>query len=193
MAGSCAEYDWRYGYCSEATTPLAPTTLYGICKYSLQLMLSAFSKQAGLSAAWGRIFFLFGQYEHPDRLVAYVIRSLLREEMARCSHGNQIRDFLYVQDVADAFVVLLDSAVSGPINIASGRPVALRELIYKIAAKFKREDLVQLGAVSTPPDEPPLLVADVRRLHDEVDWTPKYDLDTGLEQTIEWWKHETNQ
>lgn len=192
MAGSCAEYDWRYGYCSEATTPLAPSTLYGICKHALQLMVSAFSKQAGLSAAWGRIFFLFGPYEHPDRLVAYVIRSLLRAEVARCSHGNQIRDFLYVQDVADAFLALLDSAVFGPINIASGRPVALRELIYKIAAKFKREDLIQLAAVSTPPDEPPLLVADVRRLYDEVGWTSRYDLDTGLEQTIEWWKHESN-
>lgn len=193
MAGTCAEYDWLYGYCSESTTPLAQTTLYGICKHSLQLMVSAFAKQQGLSSAWGRIFFLFGPHEHPDRLVAYVIRSLLRGEVARCSHGNQIRDFLYVKDVADAFVALLDSTVSGPVNIASGQPMALRELIYKIAEKLKREDLIRLGAVSTPPDEPPLLVADVRRLYGEVGWRPKYDLDAGLEQTIEWWKHESNQ
>jgi nucleoside-diphosphate-sugar epimerase len=193
MAGTCAEYDWRYGYCSEAVTPLAPTTLYGICKHSLQLMLAAFSRQAGLSTAWGRIFFLFGPHEHPDRLVAYVIRSLLRGEPARCSHGRQIRDFLHVQDVANAFVALLESGVSRPVNIASGQPVALRELIYEIAAKFNRDDLIQLGAVSTPPDEPPLLVADVRCLHDELGWTPKYDLDTGLEQTIDWWKHEWKQ
>lgn len=193
MAGSCAEYAWRYGYCSESTTPLDPATLYGICKHSLQLMLSAFSRNTGLSAAWGRIFFLFGPYEHPHRLVANVIRSLLSGEPARCSHGRQIRDFLYVQDVADAFVALLESGVPGPVNIASGQPVALRELIYKIAAKLNREDLIQLGVTSTPPDEPPLLVADVRRLHDEVAWAPKYDLDTGLEQTIEWWKHESKQ
>lgn len=193
MVGSCAEYDWRYGYCSEATTPIAPTTLYGTCKHLLQLVLSATSEQRGLSAAWGRTFFLFGPHEHPDRLVAYVIRSLLRGEPARCSHGRQVRDFLYVQDMADAFVALLDSAVSGPINIASGKPVVLQELIYKIAAKFNRDDLIQLGTVPTSPDEPPLLVADVRRLHEEVGWTPKYDLDTGLEQTIDWWKHESQE
>ncbi len=193
IAGTCAEYDWRYGYCSEAVTPLAPATLYGICKHSLQLMVDAFSKQTGLSAAWGRIFFLFGPHEHPDRLVAYVIRSLLRGEPARCSHGRQIRDFLYVQDVADAFVALLESGVSGPVNIASGRPMALRELVYEIAAKFNRDDLIQLGAASTSPDDPPLLVADVQRLYDEVGWTPRYDLDTGLEKTLEWWKHESNQ
>ena len=93
----------------------------------------------------------------------------------------------------DAFVALLESGVSGPVNIASGRPLALRELIYRIAAKFDRDDLIQLGAMSTSPDEPPLLVADVRRLHDEVGWAPKYDLDTGLEQTIDWWKHGSKQ
>lgn len=57
MAGTCMEYDWRYGYCSEAVTPLAPTTLYSSCKHALQLMLAAFARQMGLSAAWGRIFF----------------------------------------------------------------------------------------------------------------------------------------
>ncbi len=41
MAGTCAEYDWRYGYCSELVTPLSPATAYGICKHSLQLMLDA--------------------------------------------------------------------------------------------------------------------------------------------------------
>ncbi len=193
VAGTCAEYDWRYGYCSEAITPLAPATLYGICKHSLQLTVSAFARQTGLSIAWGRIFFLFGPHEHAHRLVPYVIRSLLQGEVASCSYGDQIRDFLYVEDVADAFAALLDSEVSGPINIASGWPVPLRELIYKIAAKLKREDLIQLDAVSASPGEPPLLVADVRRLHDEVGWRPKYDLDRGLEQTIEWWKHESKQ
>ncbi len=193
MAGTCAEYDWRYSYCSEAVTPLNPASFYGICKHSLQLVLTAFSEQTGLGVAWGRVFFLFGPYEHPDRLVAYVIRSLLRGEPARCSHGRQIRDFLYVQDVAGAFVALLESDVCGPINIASGQPVALQELIYKIATQFNRDDLIQLGAVSTSPDEPSLLVADVRRLHDEVGWRPEYDLDTGLEQTIDWWRHGSKQ
>jgi len=188
MAGTCAEYDWRYGYCSEAITPLAPATLYGICKHSLQLVLSAFSRQTGLSAAWGRIFFLYGPHEHHNRLIPSVIRSLLQHEPARCSHGNQIRDYLFVQDVADALVALLESDVSGPANIASGIPIALRGIIYKIAEKLNRRDLIQLGVLPTSTNEPPLLVADVNRLHDEVGWRPKYNLDTGLDRTIEWWK-----
>jgi nucleoside-diphosphate-sugar epimerase len=188
MAGTCAEYDWRYGYCSEQITPLAPTTLYGTCKHSLRLTLEAFAKQTGLSAAWGRIFFVYGPHEHPSRLIPSVITSLLKGEPARCSHGNQIRDFLYVEDVADAFTALLESNVAGPVNVASGCPIALRDIIYKIADKMDRRELIQLGAVPASMDEPPLLVADVSRLTDQVGWVPKYSLCRGLEQTIAWWR-----
>jgi nucleoside-diphosphate-sugar epimerase len=152
-------------------------------------MLNAVASQTGISAAWGRIFFLYGPYEHPARLVASVISSLLNNELACCSHGNQIRDFLYVQDVAEAFVALLESNVSGPINIGSGHPVALKDIIRKIAKKVNLQDLVQLGALPTSANEPPLVVADTRRLTKEVNWVPKYDLDQGLEETISWWKN----
>ena len=188
MAGTCAEYDWKYGYCSEKVTPLAPTTLYGTCKHSLQIMLDGLSKQTGISSAWGRIFFLYGPYEHQDRLTSSVIRSLLMGERARCSHGNQIRDFLYVQDVADAFVTLLESGVEGPVNIGSGRPVALKYIIRKIYEKIINRDGIEFGAVPVPSDDPPLLVADIRRLTKEVDWAPKYSLDQGLDETISWWE-----
>src|SRR5262249_18992294 len=78
VAGSCAEYDWTAaGTCDEATTPLRPATLYGACKDALRRVLEAFAAQAGLSAAWGRLFFLYGPGEHPDRLVASVARALL--------------------------------------------------------------------------------------------------------------------
>lgn len=188
MAGTCAEYDWQYGYCSEQVTPLAPATLYGACKHSLQIMLEASARQTGLSVAWGRIFFLYGPHEHPDRLVSSVICALLQGEPALCSHGNQIRDFLYVQDVADAFVTLLGSDVTGAVNIASGYPVALKDIIYEIAEKLDRRALIQLGAVPALANEPPLLVADVSLLTSKVGWSPKFDLDLGLEKTISWWK-----
>jgi nucleoside-diphosphate-sugar epimerase len=189
MAGTCAEYDWRYGYCSESVTPLLPSTLYGTCKHSLQMMLSAFSKETGMSSAWGRIFSLYGPYEHPDRLVSSVINSLLQGRPARCTHGNQIRDFLHVQDIANAFALLLDTSITGPVNIASGQPVALREVIRKIGEKLNKIEQIHLNALETTPGDPNLLVADVRRLTNEVGWRPKYDLDLGLEQTIQWWRH----
>jgi nucleoside-diphosphate-sugar epimerase len=187
-AGTCAEYDWRYGYCSEAVTPLVPATTYGVCKDALRRLLDALTARTGLSSAWGRLFFLYGPHEQPGRLVPSVATALLRGQPAPCSHGNQIRDVLYVEDVASAFVALLDSGVAGAVNIASGDPVRLREIIFGLADLLGRRDLVQLGVVATSPDEPPLLVADVARLRNEVGWHPRYDRERGLAQTLAWWK-----
>lgn len=188
ISGTCAEYDWRYGYCVEAVTPLAPTTLYGAAKHALQMLSTAYAAQQSLSMAWGRIFFLYGPYEPPVRFVASVVRSLLRDEAARCSHGRQVRDLLYVQDVADAFVALLASDVQGPVNIGSGSPVTLGEVACLLGQAIGRLDLIKLGAIDAPADDPPLLVAAITRLHSEVGWRPTYTLQDGLAQTINWWR-----
>src|SRR5450830_470974 len=100
--GTCAEYDWSGGVCSESSTPLAPSTPYGICKDALRRMLGALAVETKIGFAWGRVFFTFGPGEQPQRLVPSVIRSLLRGDEARTTHGRQVRDFLAVEDVAAA-------------------------------------------------------------------------------------------
>lgn len=188
MAGTCAEYDWNYGYCSEAVTPCRPATPYGVCKNALQEILRAYGAEEKMSWAWGRIFFLYGPNEHAARLVSSVARSLLRGEVARCTHGNQIRDFMHVEDVASAFVALLDSEVEGAVNIASGQPVALRDVVYEIADRLNARDRVQLGAIPAASGEPPFIVGDCRRLGEEVGWRPSFSLKEGIEQDVYWWK-----
>jgi nucleoside-diphosphate-sugar epimerase len=188
MAGSCAEYDWSYGYCTESLTPLQPGSLYGACKHALQVMVSAFARQESLSSAWGRVFFLYGPHEAPSRLVASVIRSLLMKQTARCSHGLPVRDFLHVEDVAEAFAALCDCEVTGPVNIGSGKPVMIKDLIDEIARQLDGRDLIALGALPAAANEPPLLVANVERLTREVGWQPRLDLTTGLGSTIRWWQ-----
>jgi nucleoside-diphosphate-sugar epimerase len=187
LAGTCAEYDWSHGLCSERITPLQPATLYGECKRALQGVTEAYARQARLSIAWGRLFFLYGPDEHPARLVPSVARALLRGEEALCTSGDQIRDFLHVQDVAGAFVALLESEVTGPVNIASGTPVAVKDVIRGIAERTGRPDLLRLGARPMPAGEPPQLTADVRRLREEVGWTPGFSVDEGLDDTVAWW------
>lgn len=188
MAGTCAEYDWRYGFCSESLTPLNPASLYGVCKLSLGRMLASFASEAELSAAWGRIFFVYGPYEHPDRLVPSVIRALLRGRLAECSSADEIRDFLYVEDAAQAIVALLDCNVKGSVNIASGIPVSLKMLVLQIGEQLGRRNLIRLGTASASSRDSSMLVADVRRLTYEVGWLPSHDLTAGLDRTIEWWK-----
>lgn len=187
FAGSCAEYDWQYGYCVERLTPCNPALPYGTCKHALHLMAESFGQNTGLSMAWGRVFFLFGPHEYNERLVPSVIRALLKGQAVECTHGMQLRDFLYVKDVADAFVALLEGEVTGPVNIASGMPVTLRNIIGMIADRTGGHDLVKYG-VKSAANEPPLVTASNQRLCDEVRWSPRYELSSAIDETVEWWR-----
>jgi nucleoside-diphosphate-sugar epimerase len=190
VAGSCAEYDWTGGRCSEAETPLAPATAYGAAKDELRRSFEPWAAESGRSGAWARLFFLYGPGEHPDRLVPYVVRSLLADQPALCTHGEQRRDYLYVVDAAEALVRLLGSEVRGAINIASGTARPLKELIHAVAAQLERPELVRLGARPASPHETPLIEADVQRQTTELRWRPPTSLADGLERTIAWWRQE---
>lgn len=188
VCGSGYEYDWNYGYCSEKLTPAVPNTVYGSCKQALNLLVQSFASQNALSAAWGRVFFLYGPNEHSQRLVSSVILSLLKGDPAKTSHGKQIRDYMHVQDVADGMVALLDSEVTGTVNVSSGQATTLREIVLTIGRLVGKPELVQLGAIPARANDTPLVVGENLRLLNEVGWKQRYDLEAGLQQTIEWWK-----
>lgn len=188
FAGSCFEYDLGHGVCAEDLTPSAPATFYGTCKDSLRRVFSEFSARAGVSAAWGRVFYLYGPREPRERLVPSVITSLLRGESARCSHGRQLRDYLYVKDVADAFVALLDSDSRGVVNIGSGEAITIRSIVEEIARQLDSRGRVEFGAIEPPPGDPPIVSADTRKLREEVGWQPRWSLTDGIAETIDWWK-----
>jgi nucleoside-diphosphate-sugar epimerase len=185
-AGSCAEYDWSAGECAEATTSRVPGTLYGACKDASRRVLESFTKTVAISHAWGQIFFLFGPYEPPGRLVPAVIRALLRGEPARCTCGIQVRDFMHSSDVGDAFAALLDSVVTGPVNVASGDPMTIRALVERIQSKMG--GFVEFGALALNPGDPAVLTASVTRLRHEVGWKPRLTIDAALDDTIRWWR-----
>lgn len=186
LAGTCAEYDWSAFEFNEEKTPCKPHTLYGMCKLSLFLFLQELAKLKGFSHAWGRIFYLYGPHEHPQRFIPNMIQRLLRKQEIPCSHGNQIKDFLYVKDVADAFAVLLDAEIEGVINIGSGNGLTLKEVAHRLTSLLGGEELVRFGAIPAS-NEPASLIADTTKLHQQLKWTPSYTLERGLEETIAWW------
>jgi nucleoside-diphosphate-sugar epimerase len=188
IVGSCYEYDWRYGYCSETLTPRVPNTFYGAAKNGLHDVFGAYCTATGLSGAWGRVFFLYGPHENPRRLVSSIICSLLKGEPAPTSHGEQIRDYLHVQDVADGLVALLDSEIRGDYNIASGRAVTLRHIIERIGVVMERSELLRIGAIPARANDTPLVVADVAQTQRDLGWTARIGLDEGLRSTVEWWR-----
>lgn len=188
IVGSCAEYDWQHGFCSEAVTPLNPVHPYGVCKAALFSMAQAYANSHGLSLAWPRIFLLYGPHEGRKRLVPSVVTALLEGRTAACTDGKQLRDVMHVADAGTAIAMLCDSKVTGGVNIGCGRPVALSDVAHEIARQIGRPDLLAMGALPSRPDDPPVLIPDTRKLNFEVGFNPRYDLVHGIADAIAFWR-----
>lgn len=181
VAGSCAEYDWSAPLLDESATPLGPATLYGEAKAALFRLLDKAAPALGLSFAWGRIFFPFGPFEPSGRLLGDLFDAIARGDAVPLSAGTQQRDFIHVEDVADALVRLLGSPLEGPVNIASGQALAVRDLAASAARIAGGADLIRFGERPARPGEPPVMAAATRRLHEELGFTPRYTTDSGLQ------------
>ncbi len=191
IAGSCTEYDWSVGgECRESATPLRPATAYGQAKLELYEATADLARRSGIEFGWARIFFVYGPREHPARLVSSVARKILAGERAPISEGTQVRDFAYVGDVGEALAAILDSTVQGAVNVASGTPVSVAELVRMIAEEAGGPDLVERGALPVREGDPPSLTADIRRLTEELGWRPRISLSAGVERTVAWWRRE---
>ena len=182
-SGTCAEYEAGHALCIEAETPCRPATLYGASKHALSVLQAALCRQMGVSSAWARVFFLYGPGEPDRKLISSVISSLLRGELAETTHGEQVRDFLHVEDVARALVAILDSGLEGAVNVGSGHPVTQRHVVETIGRLMERPELLRIGAIPAAGNEPERLVPDIGRLR-STGFTPRHTLESGLRDMI---------
>ncbi len=183
FVGTCFEYDFDYGWLSE-TTPTKPASFYAAAKVSTRLLCEQTARARGIEFAWVRPFYQYGPHEDARRLVPYVIDTLLRGEEAGLTRGLQVRDFLHVADVGSAIAAAATSDLTGPVNIGSGQPVTVREIATTIAAILGMEDRVRFGARPDNPTDPPFICANIAKLERATGWAPRFDLRSGLADTI---------
>lgn len=187
-AGTCVEYAPTNVPLAEATAVLEPTTPYGRAKLAFRSAVVEASKRHGLSTAWGRVFHLFGPHEQPARLVPAAITSLLDGRPFAATAGNQVRDYSSVVDVAAAFVEVLDSDLSGDVNVASGAATTVADVLRTIGDIIGHAELIGLGRVPTPPHDVPVLVADASRLRGRFPHLFATGLRERLGETVDWWR-----
>lgn len=183
MVGSCAEYDWRYGWCREADTPLNAATLYGCAKDAARRLIEQVCRLHNVGFAWGRVFLPFGYGENSARLVPTLIRTLRGDAPPVGINADVYRDFLHASDVARGAVTLLQDKAHGAYNISSGQPTALAHLATTLALVLKAEPSLVLSMPPNRRDEIPMLAGDNMKLR-QLGWEPTMNLRAGLEHTV---------
>ena len=183
--GSSAEYDVVTGPCMEDATPIRPASLYGQCKAAVWMIIQAYAQRYGFSAAWARVFLPYGPGDEPRRLIPSLLAALSAGKPISVSDGSQVRDFVYAPDAADLIVRLLaTSDANGAYNVGTGRGVAVRQVIERVADHFNARELVHFGAQARRADEPAALVADMTKVERVLDWHAQTSIESGLERLL---------
>ena len=184
VTGSAAEYSWEGPHLDERTTELAPATRYGQAKRDLFLAMAR-SEFSDLSIGWGRLFWLFGPRDKPDKLLCHIIDALAEGRPVRCTAGSQLRPFIYIEDAARALVALLLSDVEGAVNIALEEVTSVRAIALSAARHFGADGAISFGEREMQSSEPAHLCATVDRLRCEVGYRAQYSVDRGVAVTVE--------
>jgi len=155
--GTCAEYDDSDLPLSN-TSPLNPKTPYASAKAATYFALEKWCELSSINFAWCRLFYIYGEGEHPSRLYPYLISKMRENKPAEMSSGNQVRDFLPVKEVAKEIIKIALNSQNGPINICSGIPITIKEFAIKIADQFDKRNLLIFGARKDNIFDPPFIV-----------------------------------
>lgn len=165
VTGTCFEYGMQSGSLTE-TLQTAPNNPYGFAKDCLRRQLGYLKAERPFALVWARLFYMFGEGQAPNSLLPQLDRALASgERVFNMSGGEQLRDYLPVEEVARCIAALaVSDADTGPINICSGKPVSVRALVEGWLAERGAETALNRGHYPYPDYEPMAFWGDRRKL-----------------------------
>lgn len=174
---------------SEDMTPF-PVSPYSVGKYSGELYARMKHHVYGRPIVILRPFNAFGPFQSPRAIIAELIIKCLKTEEIRTTEGIQTREFNYVENLVDAFLLAgyKKGAVGEVINIGTGNEISIRHLVEKIHKLTASKSRLSMGKISYRPTEIWRMAAMNKKAERILGWRPRLSFDQGLAKTIEWYK-----
>ena len=184
-AGSQAEYGRVEGVL-RTDTPAFPEMGYGIAKLCAGQMTREYAHQQGMHHIWVRILSIFGPNDGPQSMVMSTINKLQNGEVPQFTKGEQMWDYLYSEDAAQAFRLLGEKGHDGKVYVlGSGNAKPLAEYIMELRDVVNPNAEIALGAIPYTPKQVMHLEADIHDINNDTGWIPTTQYKTGIKKIIE--------
>lgn len=190
--GSSSEYGIKNKPMSESDL-LEPIDDYGVAKSAATLYCQSIAKRYNLPIFTLRLFSPYGYYEEPTRLIPYIVINCLQDNDIKLSNPNPVRDFIFIEDVIDAYKSIIEKAqINEPgniFNIGTGKQHSVKEIfnIIKEITDYKKEPIWgQVEGRSS--DIIKTWQADIKKSNLKLNWKPNYSIEEGLSKNIDWFK-----
>lgn len=169
-----------------------PKSPYSITKYTGELYCRMKQRMGtgGPRIVVLRPFNTFGPYQSSKAIIPELIIKCLRGLPVVTTAGEQTREFNYVEDIVDGLVTAAAhrEKIEGPVNIAAGEEIPIRDLVTKIHALTASRSELKIGALPYRPNEIWRMYADASRARELLGWKPRFGLDEGLRRTVTWFQ-----
>lgn len=179
-AGSQAEYGVQTQDLTP-TLPVSPESGYGIAKYAAGKLSAMLCKSLGIRHNWVRILSVYGPNDGENSLISYAIRELKAGRSPELTKCEQMWDYLYADDAAEAILSVAEKGVDGKVYpLGSGNGRKLSEYIEDIRKIINPSVEVRYGIKAYYPHQPMHLVADISELTKDTGWRPKTPFEEGI-------------
>ncbi len=175
--------------------PLIAPHPYGASKIAADRMCSAYIKTYGMNIFIVRSFNAFGPKQkesgYGGAISIFVKRALNNQPPLIYGDGTQTRDYLYVKDLVDAYSLIIKSNVesAAPINFGTGQEIRISDLANKIIELCGKQGQLKPVYIGARPGEVARLIANYSKANKLLSWEPKYSLEQGLMEYIDWYKN----
>ena len=187
--------DIREGSFSEQDR-LKPSNPYAATKAAADMLALAYHRTYGLHVSVTRCTNNFGPYQHPEKLIPKaIIRTIMNLAIPVYGKGDQVRDWIYVQDHCDALLQIMEKGKPGEIyNVSAGNEMPNLRIIEIILNKMEKPmELIEF--VDDRPGHDIRYSLDSTKIRSQIGWSPKHSFAEALENTVrwylnneEWWK-----
>lgn len=186
-AGSQAEYGRLPDGVARADSPVEPIEAYGVAKYAAGRLAGMRCRQLGMRFCWARILSIFGEYCRPVTLIMYAIDSLLQGKSPAFTRCEQIWDYLYTGDCAEALFNIARSGSDGAVYpLGGGKPRPLLEYLEEIRYLVNPEIEMRYGALPYPPGQIMRMTADMEPLLRDTGYSPYTSFSDAIRAILKW-------
>ena len=167
--------------------PVGPRGVYDEAKRFAEALTMAYRRALGVDTAIGRIFYTHGPRMRPNdgrAVPSFIRQALAGEPLTVAGDGSQTRSIIYVDDLIEGIVRLLNSDLAGPVNLGNPHEVSILELANVIRSLCRSTS--EITFVDRPVDDPNVRRPDITIARRELGWEPTIGLEAGLQRTIAW-------
>ncbi len=170
------------------STPLNPSSPYSASKASADLLVQAYHRTFGVPITISRCSNNYGPYHFPEKLIPLMIsRALNDESLPVYGNGENVRDWLHVEDHCSAIDLIIHKGRVGEVyNVGGHNERTNLEVVKTILKKLDKPDSL-ISYVTDRPGHDLRYAIDPDKLENELGWRPKYNFDTGIDMTIKWY------